>query len=325
MSRLFLGASKIETYQQCPRKYRLQYIDQLRAPKPTALIVGTAVHAGVESLHHGQPVEAAVENATARAKASTSKDYDNEMTPEEITNQTSKLVRTYDRYAEKLKYDGIEEEFEIPGNNVVLTGTIDATADGHKTVIELKTAKTAWSQPRADFSTQPTVYAFKSHFVHKILDPIRIIYRILVKPTVRKPVNGELKNPDGKILATQTKKWNDLVKAFADFTQGKSLDSAIGLSDDFGKLTQKTAQEAINAAIVKVNDVDAGRLQQLETTRSADHFGHLVTIINGVAAGIRAESFPRHITPLCGYCQFRQVCLGPGYGQPPPENGGDTE
>lgn len=323
MSRLFLGASKIETYQQCPRKYRLQYIDQIKAPKPTALIVGTAVHAGVESLHHGQPVEAAIENATARANASTSKVYDNQMTPAQINTQISKLVRTYDRYAEKLKYDGIEEEFEIPGANVVLTGTIDATADGHKTVIELKTAKTPWPQQRADFSTQPTVYAFKSHFVHKILEPIRIIYRILVKPTVRQPVDKDLKNPDGKPLTDQTRKWNDLVKSFADFTQGKALDSAVGLSDEFTKLTQKTAQDTINAGIAKVNEVDAGRLQQIETTRSKDHFGHLVTIINGVAVGIKAGSFPRHITPLCGYCQFKQVCLGPGYGQPPSENGGD--
>ncbi len=324
MSRLFLGASKIETYQQCPRKYRLQYVDQMKAPKPTAMIVGTAVHTGVESLHQGRPVEVAIENATARAKASTSKEYDNQMTPAQINDQTAKLIRTYDRHAEKLKYDGIEEEFEIPGDKVVLTGTIDATADGHKTVIELKTAKTPWNQPRADFSTQPTVYAFNSHYVHKITEPIRILYRILVKPIIRQLIHKDLKNPDGKPLADQTKKWNDLARAYTDFTQGKSLDSAIGIADEFSKLTQKTAEEAVNAAILKVNEVDAGRLQEIETVRTPEHFGHLVTIINGVAAGIRAESFPRHITPLCAYCQFKQVCLGAGYGQPPDNGNGET-
>jgi hypothetical protein len=49
---IVLSASKIATYLQCPRKYRFRYVARVRAPwKPSALALGSAVHAALETFH----------------------------------------------------------------------------------------------------------------------------------------------------------------------------------------------------------------------------------------------------------------------------------
>lgn len=46
-----LGASKIDTYRDCPLRYRLQYVDKLEVPSKPAMVVGSCVHKALEIAH----------------------------------------------------------------------------------------------------------------------------------------------------------------------------------------------------------------------------------------------------------------------------------
>ena len=48
----YLSASQMNLFLACPLKYRLKYIDQIPPPfKPSGLVLGSAVHSGIEWLH----------------------------------------------------------------------------------------------------------------------------------------------------------------------------------------------------------------------------------------------------------------------------------
>jgi len=55
---LKVSYSKVNTYQRCPLKYRLQYRDQVPVEKPIVMHLGSAVHAALKLLH--DPRNAAV-------------------------------------------------------------------------------------------------------------------------------------------------------------------------------------------------------------------------------------------------------------------------
>jgi len=252
--RVYLSASKITAYLSCPHKFRLRYIDQVPTPNHTFFIVGTATHAGVEAIHIGKSLQDALTESSLSVDAATRKEYDNDLTPVEINDLVRTLVTTYHEQAVPLKITAVETPFQIDGNNVVLTGTVDAMVEG-KTVLEIKTSKRAWSQPQADLQIQPSVYAFGLAFEKKLPGPIEVIYRVIVKPTKKFP---------------------------------------------------------------------KGQLMELRTVRTKEHFDHLIQTINQVGKAVSAGIFPRNVTPACGWCEFRQRCLGstlPNYAQ----NGGDDE
>jgi len=324
MKKLYLSASRIKTYLACPRQYRLRYVDRIKMPQPHFFLIGTATHRGVEMLHRGKDLSTALAEAESSVITQASSPYDNKMSVSEITTLVQKLVTIYSRKASPWKVSKIEEDFEIEGQEVTLTGVLDSVLENYTQVGELKTSGKAWPQNRPHTELQATVYAYYIHFVKGIQTPITITYRILVKPTIRPHMENELKNPDGKILGTQTKKWNDMRNAYMEFT-GKDIEPVIGLPNEFSKLDQKTAREVINRAIDEVNKVDLGKLQELQTTRTPVHYGHLTQTIQQVGRGINAEVFPRHISPGCAYCDFRQLCLGEALPDYMKTNGSEDE
>jgi len=50
-----LSKSKILCYQQCPLKFKFQYIDKIQKPKPPALEKGIEIHSLIEGILRGQP------------------------------------------------------------------------------------------------------------------------------------------------------------------------------------------------------------------------------------------------------------------------------
>ena len=195
--KVYLSASKISTYQQCPRKYKWQYIDRIPAPQPSFFILGTAMHSGIEYLHRGKTLAEALQEAVGRAEAETSNEYDHAMTPDEIKETACKLITVYAEQSTPLEIVKVEDEFKIEGENVILTGTLDAVERVHSEVlaplgvVELKSAKRAWTQAQVDLQLQASVYAYSLAFPNKITVPIEVIYRIIVKPTKKDP-NGRL-------------------------------------------------------------------------------------------------------------------------------------
>ena len=246
MSKLRLSNSKITAYQQCPRRYRLRYVDRIETATPGFFLIGSAVHAGVEKLHLGGALPEALGAACLSVDASTSQPYDNSMTATDMKDLVKKLVTVYHDNATPWNVTKAEEEFVIEGANVVLTGTIDAILDNETRVGELKTSKKAWSQAQADLQLQATVYAYHLAFKHKIKTPIEVVYRVLIKPSKTYP---------------------------------------------------------------------AGNFQEVRTVRGPVHYGYLTQTITDVATAIQSGLFPRHISPACGWCEFRRTCIGEAYPQ----------
>ena len=68
---IVLSASKIATYLQCPRKYRFRYVARVPAPwKSSALALGSAVHAALETFHRQRAAGASMAPVAGRPSSS---------------------------------------------------------------------------------------------------------------------------------------------------------------------------------------------------------------------------------------------------------------
>ena len=57
--------SAIETYLQCPQKYKFQAIDKIRAPKSREAIFGTLVHSSLKFMFQKDPLFPTLEEVIA--------------------------------------------------------------------------------------------------------------------------------------------------------------------------------------------------------------------------------------------------------------------
>lgn len=192
-----LGASKIDTYRDCPLRYRLQYVDHVEVPKKPAMVVGSCVHKALEKVHerrlrpeHAPEVAQYLRDLWARVKDSTTQ----EGRSAAITRVETLAAQGIPWYMQWRAQGGqidIATEHRwratVPGTDIELQGTWDRLyrAGGQTVVSDVKSGK---SLPRdMDTDLQLTLYswAYRQTFPDKPAEGAMEIVGIGVRKVLR--------------------------------------------------------------------------------------------------------------------------------------------
>lgn len=144
-----LSASKIATWLQCPRKFKLRYIVKMPpAWKSSALALGSAVHSSLEMFHQQRAIGATmtpegvgalfrIDLAAELTDDIRYKDYES---AQNLATTGERLVKMYVTANQNVQVHAAEVPFELEIlDGVVLRGVFDALLTGDR-VRELKTA-----------------------------------------------------------------------------------------------------------------------------------------------------------------------------------------
>ena len=160
-----LSHSRIQRYLHCPEQYRLYYVENLRPRVPSAnLVFGKTLHGALAHLFQGgeDPVESF--RKFWQAARENELNYSRRDTWEKLNETGQALLRKF--VAEDLPRLGnvraVERPFElaITGLELPLVGVVDLVAglDGLHTVVDFKTAASAYGDHEATLSDQLTAY-----------------------------------------------------------------------------------------------------------------------------------------------------------------------
>ncbi|TSC80892.1 MAG: Uncharacterized protein G01um101429_17 [Parcubacteria group bacterium Gr01-1014_29] len=164
--------SALETFRQCPQKYKFQQIEKIKTPKSKEAIFGTLVHSGLRYLFSRDPLYPSLDEVIAHFGASWSSVEIAEITEEEKTaylTQGESLLRRF--YAKNQPWNfnvlDLESRFEIivedpkTGTMHTLAGImdrIDKPDDAHYEIIDYKTSRKMKSQDALDTDFQLSLY-----------------------------------------------------------------------------------------------------------------------------------------------------------------------
>jgi DNA helicase II / ATP-dependent DNA helicase PcrA len=163
-----LSPSTIETYEDCPLKFKFQHVLKIPTPSKTFFSMGTAVHAVAENLTKMQK-----DNVKSTEKLALEildkhwnpSSYRSQKTKEKQDRVTSKdMIKTYLQWEKNNKNKPVDVEpyFRIPFNGVTLSGKIDRveqTPEGEYEVIDFKTGAAYKTKNTIKDSVQMNVYA----------------------------------------------------------------------------------------------------------------------------------------------------------------------
>jgi len=158
-----LSYSAYSMYLRCPSQYMYRYLEGLKMPPASNLILGRGTHKGIEvgfneHLQTGRhPKLAIVEQAAAEA-------IDEEfrqVPPSEIEwkDDTIKLVNAYDPVRLSVLPESVEEPFELTlkDSSYKITGRIDLTTK-ENSIVDLKTSARTPAEDVAEKSDQLNLY-----------------------------------------------------------------------------------------------------------------------------------------------------------------------
>ena len=176
--------SAIETYLQCPQKYRFQEIDRIRAPKSREAIFGTLVHATLKFMFQRDPPFPTLDEVVAYFREhwplleTFNQDVKNDPLKRAWTEEDQKAyfeegVRMLKKFYEKnapwnFVIVDLESRFEVlvtdekTGESHVLAGIIDRIdklPDETYEIIDYKTSKRMPSQEGLDQNLQLALYS----------------------------------------------------------------------------------------------------------------------------------------------------------------------
>jgi putative RecB family exonuclease len=168
--RLRLSFTRIDTYENCPRKFRYQYVDSLPTRPAPQLSFGSSIHAVLEWLYdrkHPELPSLDETLATLFEKWDTSgyAEVPREEQYAAYNHARDVIARFHARVAEAgFRLPAATEAwFELPfDDDVVVVGAIDridAHTDGSLHVIDYKTNRRAKSQKQVASSLQLAIYA----------------------------------------------------------------------------------------------------------------------------------------------------------------------
>ena len=163
-----LSPSKIQTYEDCPLKFKFQHVLKVPTPSKTYFGLGTAIHAVAENLTKLQktgtkPTEDLALEILEKQWDTSS--YRNQRTKENQDKDKSKeMVKTYLEWSENNPNTPIDVEpkFKIKLNDVTISGKIDRvemTPAGEYEVIDFKTGYTYKNKNTIKDDVQMNVYA----------------------------------------------------------------------------------------------------------------------------------------------------------------------
>ncbi len=190
--------SALDTFKQCPLKYKFQQIDKIKAPKSKEAIFGNKIHKTLQYFHSTQPISPTLDELLNYLKDIWPEKEENIFLDEQedmiYFSEAIKILRNYYNHYLKIKDKStvidIETRFEVllekPPEKCLLRGIIDRidkTADGIE-IIDYKTTKRLPSQQDIDNSLQLSLYCLGlinrwPKFVEQGLEKIKLTFYYL--------------------------------------------------------------------------------------------------------------------------------------------------
>ena len=164
--------SALDTFRQCPQKFKFQIIDKIKAPKIPEAVFGNSVHNALKFMFSRDPLYPTVEEVSANFS-------ENWRAASQKAGFGQALAETYEdsgRAMLKKFYSGnppwnfsvidTESHFEVPipspeGETHVLAGIVDRVdkiGEGEYEIIDYKTNRRLPSQSAADENLQMSIY-----------------------------------------------------------------------------------------------------------------------------------------------------------------------
>lgn len=163
-----LSYSALDTFKQCPAKFKFQYIDKIKTPKSKEALFGTLIHKTLKVLHEpGLIIPTEEEILQIFSSNWDPSPYPDEQQAAMAFSEGIKILKNYyaKNYPSQFNVLALETPFEVPlkiGNELhLITGKIDRvdkTEDDLLEVIDYKTTKKMPSQEAVDKDLQLSVY-----------------------------------------------------------------------------------------------------------------------------------------------------------------------
>lgn len=164
-----ISYSALETFENCPLKFKLQEIDKIKIPKSKEAIFGTLIHNSLKMLHEPSRLPPPTEEELLQFFSQNWDSSPFASPTEEMAyfHQGVKILKDYyaENHPSKFKIIDLETRFEVPLINSqemhLMTGKIDRIdklEDGQFEIIDYKTAKKMPSQKIIDENLQLSIY-----------------------------------------------------------------------------------------------------------------------------------------------------------------------
>jgi len=165
-----ISYSAINTYQNCPLKYKLKEIDKVKEPKSKEQIFGTLLHSTLQFIHTpGFSIPTLEQALDYFAKHWNNSVFENEIEERSAFSQGIDIIQRYYSKNEiaSVNIVDLESRFEIemrnpknPSEIHIVSGIIDRidkTLDGYE-IIDYKTTRKMPSQKKIDTDLQLSIY-----------------------------------------------------------------------------------------------------------------------------------------------------------------------
>jgi len=164
-----LSYSALDTFKQCPQKYKFQYVDRIPAPKSKDAIFGTLVHSALKYYHEPNRLAPLTEEELLNFWLQNwdASVFDDQRLEATLFAQGVQILKNYFAKNSGLDFDvlALETPFEAPvtfGQDAhFVTGKIDRIDklnDGGFEVIDYKTTKKMPAQKSVDEDLQLAIY-----------------------------------------------------------------------------------------------------------------------------------------------------------------------
>ena len=164
--------SALDTFRQCPQKFKFQVIDKIKAPKAPEAVFGNSVHRALKFMFSRDPLFPTVEEVSANFSetwraASQKADFEKTLVETYEDSGRSMLKKFYSANPPwNFSVVDTESHFEVPmpspdGETHVLAGIIDRIdkiGEGEYEIIDYKTNRRLPSQASADENLQMSIY-----------------------------------------------------------------------------------------------------------------------------------------------------------------------
>ncbi|MBU2564322.1 PD-(D/E)XK nuclease family protein [Patescibacteria group bacterium] len=169
MDQIRTSYSALDTFKQCPLRYKYQQIDRIRTPKNKDAVFGNKIHTALEYFHSKTPCSPTLDELLNKLKEIwDSEVFQNEQEDILYFSEAIKILKNYhssfSQIKEKPAILGTETRFEIllekNDKKATLSGIIDRidkTSQGIE-IVDYKTAKRLPSQQDIDNSLQLSLY-----------------------------------------------------------------------------------------------------------------------------------------------------------------------
>lgn len=183
-----ISYSTLDTYQNCPLKYKFREVDKIKEPKSKEAVFGTLIHAVMKYIHTPAILSPTLEQALDYySKGWNSEVYENELEERAAFTQGIAIIQKYLEHTKPSDYNIIDLESrfaleignEQTGMHTVsgIIDRIDKTDDGYE-IIDYKTTRKMPSQDKVDNDIQLSIYlkAFLNRYPKEVnnLDKITV-------------------------------------------------------------------------------------------------------------------------------------------------------